>query len=329
MSQYSSPKIWGPHFWFILRCVAHNYPLNPTPEEAAHVKSFFYELQYVLPCEICKYTFKQHYNKHPIEAGLLNRGKLIDWVETIFEETKRVIQDKRVKIMDIFDEPEINGPIRIIYKPKKIEKDINLEQIRKSVISQETKPVTNLTPQIKKEPETAKGNKIYKLTDNDQNFDIKNKGRNDNIKNLRKKNDNHIGKKNTEQVNKITPKNQAMAIQYNPPTHNTQQNIHNIQSKLSENKNEPSPPPQNHNIVNQIKHIGQSNNYHQINKPSNKQFNNIRSRSILNNQHVNPEPQKTQRQQLPPKQAPYIPPSSKKPIMKELVITRKCKKCHQ
>ena len=61
MSQYSSPKIWGPHFWFILRCVAHNYPLNPTPEEANHVKNFFHELQYVLPCEVCKYTFKQHY----------------------------------------------------------------------------------------------------------------------------------------------------------------------------------------------------------------------------------------------------------------------------
>jgi hypothetical protein len=119
--QYSDPRQWGSHFWFIMRCIAHTYPINPNKEDAVHVKNFFMELQSVLPCEICKYTFKQHLNKHPIERNLSDRNKLIEWVELIYQETNKAIQDKRVKIMDISgEEPEEFAPIRTIYKSRQV-----------------------------------------------------------------------------------------------------------------------------------------------------------------------------------------------------------------
>lgn len=136
MSQYSSPAIWGPHFWFILRCIAYNYPINPSAEDATHVKNFFTELQHVLPCEICKYTFRQHLNKHPIEQGLAGKNKLIEWVEVIYQETKKVIQDKRVKILDIFeDEREEIEPVRIVYKSRPDPMDEQLTKVRNAVIN--------------------------------------------------------------------------------------------------------------------------------------------------------------------------------------------------
>ena len=214
----------------------------------------------------------------------------------------------------------------IIYKPRILEKDQNLEQIRRSVINQETKQITNLTPFMKKDNENTKNNKVYKLNVNDQNFDIKNKGKNENNKNLKKKPEPPT--KNISHVNKITPKNQPLSSQNN--LHNNNSTIHNISHNISseQNNNIPKPTP---NVINQIKQIGQSNNYHQINKPNNKQFNNIRARSILNNHQNTSENinniQKIQRPQLP-KQNTYIPPS-RKPMVKELVLTRKCKKCHQ
>lgn len=140
LDQYSSPKIWGPHFWYILRCVAHNYPLNPTADDAQHVKTFLTELQYVLPCEICKYTFKQHFNKYPIEKGLTNRDKLIDWVEIIYEETKKAIQDKRVKILDTFENDDEVKPIKVYFKPKIDPLEEKLNQLRQTVINTEKKP---------------------------------------------------------------------------------------------------------------------------------------------------------------------------------------------
>jgi len=169
MSQYSSPAIWGPHFWFILRCIAHNYPINPSSEDANHIKIFFTKLQHVLPCEICKYTFRQHLNKHPIEQGLAGRTKLIDWVETIYQETKKVIQDKRVKILDIFeDERDEIEPVRIIYKSRPNPMEEQLTKVRNAVINKETKAIP-----IPKEPATPKQSKTYQIDNkNNRHFGV-------------------------------------------------------------------------------------------------------------------------------------------------------------
>lgn len=140
MDQYSSPKIWGPHFWFIMRCVANNYPINPNIEDSRHVKNFFSELQYILPCEICKYTYQQHIKRYPIDNYLSSRDKLIEWVEDIYEYTKKVISDRRVKVMDQHEEQsgEIK-PIKVVYKTKKSELETKLETVVNSVKSKETK----------------------------------------------------------------------------------------------------------------------------------------------------------------------------------------------
>lgn len=136
--QYSSPKIWGPHFWFMLRCIAYNYPLKPSQEDINHVKTFFDELQYLLPCELCKYTFRQHFTKHPIDKGLFNKASLIEWVETIYQETKKVIQDKRIKILDTYDELEEVKPIKIVYKSRIDPMEEQLNEMRKNVMKKDT-----------------------------------------------------------------------------------------------------------------------------------------------------------------------------------------------
>ena len=156
MSQinYNSPKIWGPSFWMTLRTIAHTYPINPNKDDAMHVKNFFTELQHVLPCEICKYTFKQHFNKHPIEKGLSSRNKLIEWVELIYQETKKVIQDKRIKIMDTPEEEiEEMAPIRTIFKSKNFDPVVarmneinNKNALPKPPLSQPPKTLQPLKP---------------------------------------------------------------------------------------------------------------------------------------------------------------------------------------
>ena len=147
--QYSSPKIWGPHFWFMLRCIAYNYPLKPSLEDAEHIKIFFYELQYLLPCELCKYTFKQHFTKHPIDKALFNRTTLVEWVETIYQETKKVIQDKRIKILDITDEIDSVKPIKMFKISQKIDPlEEQLNEIRKNVMKKDQ--ILNFSSQIQK-----------------------------------------------------------------------------------------------------------------------------------------------------------------------------------
>lgn len=87
MSKNISPKIWGPHFWYVMRCIASTYPENPTNDQMIHAKNFYSELQYLLPCEKCRTSYTQHFEKYPIENWLVNNIKLSEWVELIYMET--------------------------------------------------------------------------------------------------------------------------------------------------------------------------------------------------------------------------------------------------
>lgn len=87
IEQYTNPKIWGPHFWFMFRCISNNYPDNPSEDDTHHTKSFFYSLQYLLPCIVCRESYVEHFNKYPIENYLSNKDQLIKWTEIIYQET--------------------------------------------------------------------------------------------------------------------------------------------------------------------------------------------------------------------------------------------------
>ena len=91
MSQNISPKIWGPHFWYMMRCIASTYPNNPTIDNMTHAKIFYNELQYLLPCKKCRTSLTQHYEKYPIDEWLVNNTKLSEWVELIYMETTNSI----------------------------------------------------------------------------------------------------------------------------------------------------------------------------------------------------------------------------------------------
>lgn len=146
MTDYTSPKSWGPHFWYMMRCLAHNYPIKPTSEDAKHVKIFYEELQFILPCDLCKYTYKQHFTKFSIDNYLSTRDDLITWVETIFQETKKVIGDKRIKIMDNqAEETSEVVPVRVGYNKSKVDPiEEQLNMMRREVMKKEA--VTKAIP---------------------------------------------------------------------------------------------------------------------------------------------------------------------------------------
>lgn len=95
---YTDPKIWGSKFWFVFRCIAHNYPMDPTNEEIQRAKTFYQQFTYLLPCETCRGNYEQHYDEVNIDYYLDNRTKLIEWVEIIYNKTQEVInEDNQIK----------------------------------------------------------------------------------------------------------------------------------------------------------------------------------------------------------------------------------------
>lgn len=88
-AKYTDPKLWGPHFWYIMRTVAHNYPKEPKQMDKQHVKTFYINLQYMLPCQKCKTEYSLLLNKNPLDKVTCCNSCLIKWVETMYTEISK------------------------------------------------------------------------------------------------------------------------------------------------------------------------------------------------------------------------------------------------
>lgn len=93
-TQYTDPKSWGPHFWFMFRCIANNYPDVPTEEDVTNTKIFYASFLHVLPCQMCKDSYIKHFYETPIDEYLTSKTKIMKWVNTIYEKTNNTIKQQ-------------------------------------------------------------------------------------------------------------------------------------------------------------------------------------------------------------------------------------------
>ena len=105
MSQkYSNSKVWGPHFWFMMRTIAYNYPMCPTVQDIIQTKSFYNIFKFILPCEKCRCHYNKLMHKYPIDCYMTNRFRLMEWVEIIYIETKNSNKKEDAKCYCVLEE---------------------------------------------------------------------------------------------------------------------------------------------------------------------------------------------------------------------------------
>ena len=63
------PNVWGPFFWNTIHIITLAYPSDPDEQTKQAAKDFFYSLQYLLPCSICKEHYRNHLAKYPPEIS--------------------------------------------------------------------------------------------------------------------------------------------------------------------------------------------------------------------------------------------------------------------
>ena len=81
MRQNFDPTIWGPKAWFFLETITMAYPTNPSEDDKKNTKSFFYTLQFVIPCEKCRNNYNKHLKINPLSDEVLsNRDNLFKWI---------------------------------------------------------------------------------------------------------------------------------------------------------------------------------------------------------------------------------------------------------
>lgn len=97
-------KIWGPHMWFSINCIAFAYPIQPNEKQKIQYKSFFEFLGYVLPCSYCRDSY-QYFITDGItkltDDVFENRDTLTKWV---FELHNRVNQKLCINYNTTYEE---------------------------------------------------------------------------------------------------------------------------------------------------------------------------------------------------------------------------------
>lgn len=74
------PEVWGESAWNLIHLIAYEYPLNPSPDDQLHHFNFYSNLQYILPCSVCRAHYSEYIKKQPLsDYALSSRSALLRW----------------------------------------------------------------------------------------------------------------------------------------------------------------------------------------------------------------------------------------------------------
>lgn len=87
-----NPNIWGADTWHFLHYVTIAYPVTPSDRIKQHARNLFESLEYLLPCEKCRYNFGQHMQQRPLtDAILSSKTLLIRWLIDIHNDVNMTL----------------------------------------------------------------------------------------------------------------------------------------------------------------------------------------------------------------------------------------------
>lgn len=80
---YLDPKIWGPHYWFVLHTIALTYPLNPNDVTKKKYYDFIQSIPLFLPINDIGDSFSKFIDKYPVTPYLDSRESFVRWMHFI------------------------------------------------------------------------------------------------------------------------------------------------------------------------------------------------------------------------------------------------------
>uniref|UniRef100_A0A6C0CPU9 thiol oxidase n=1 Tax=viral metagenome TaxID=1070528 RepID=A0A6C0CPU9_9ZZZZ len=85
------PKIWGPHYWFVLHTIALSYPIKPNETIRKKFYDFYQNLPLFLPIEEIGNNFSKFLDKYPVTPYLESRQSLVRWTHFIHNKINRAL----------------------------------------------------------------------------------------------------------------------------------------------------------------------------------------------------------------------------------------------
>ena len=77
------PKVWGPHYWFVLHTIALKYPTTPNSTTKKKYFDFISNIPLFLPIDEFGNLFSSFLDKYPVTPYLDSRESFVKWMHFI------------------------------------------------------------------------------------------------------------------------------------------------------------------------------------------------------------------------------------------------------
>jgi hypothetical protein len=121
-------RAWGPPMWFALTCIAMGYPeKHPTSQQRRAYKMFFYLLAYVLPCGLCRDSYREFVKELKLDSKVMSsRRNLVFWLFKMHNKVNKKLKcetldhhqmERKYKFFDTFRAKTCNKSLAGCTKP--------------------------------------------------------------------------------------------------------------------------------------------------------------------------------------------------------------------
>jgi hypothetical protein len=121
------PKIWGPHYWFVLHTIAITYPKTPNNVTKKKYYDLIQNFPLFIPIEEIGNTFSKLIDKYPVTPYLDSRESFMKWMHYIHNKINLALLTPELTMEEALTSYYNN------YKPKKIN-DVETRQFREKMV---------------------------------------------------------------------------------------------------------------------------------------------------------------------------------------------------
>ena len=98
-----SSLIWGPKFWFLLHCIAYNYPDTPNPITKRKYYDLIQNIPLFIPDVEMGDNFSVFLDKYPVSPYLCSRDSFMRWVHFIHNKVNNLMGKEEISLYESLD----------------------------------------------------------------------------------------------------------------------------------------------------------------------------------------------------------------------------------
>ena len=98
-----SSLVWGPKYWFMIHCIAYNYPDNPNPIIKRKYYDFIQNIPLFIPDSEMSDNFSVFLDKYPVSPYLCSRDSFMRWTHFIHNKMNHFLGKEEISLYASFD----------------------------------------------------------------------------------------------------------------------------------------------------------------------------------------------------------------------------------